>query len=59
MSQLICSISGQPTDNPVASPKSGAIFDRAIITKYLEEFGRDPTNEAELRADEVNPLFCK
>jgi pre-mRNA-processing factor 19 len=56
MSQLICSISGQPTDNPVASPKSGAVFDRAIITKYLEEFGRDPTNEAELRADELIPL---
>jgi pre-mRNA-processing factor 19 len=56
MSQIICAISGQPTDSPVVSPKSGAVFDRALITKYLEEYGRDPTNESELRVDELIPL---
>lgn len=56
MSQVICTISGQPTDNPVVSPKSGAVFDRNLIVKYLDEFGRDPTNEAELKANEVSQM---
>ena len=58
MSQVICSLSGQPTEHPVVSPKSGAVFDRSLITKYLEEYGRDPTNEAELKRDEVFCCFC-
>ena len=59
MSQVICTISGQPTDTPVVSPKSGAVFDRSLITKYLEEYGRDPTNEVELRVDEVCLFFLE
>lgn len=57
MSRVTCAISGQPTDTPVVSPKSGAVFDKNLILKYIDEFGRDPTNDAELRPDEVSFLF--
>jgi len=56
MSRVTCAISGQPTDNPVVSPKSGAVFDKNLILKYINEFGRDPTNDADLRADELIPI---
>lgn len=56
MSRVCCTISGQPTDNPVVSPKSGAVFDKNLIIKYIEEFGKDPTNDIDLTPEELIPL---
>ncbi|PAV67980.1 hypothetical protein WR25_23348 [Diploscapter pachys] len=45
---LICSISGEPAEEPVVSPVSGHIFDKRLIVKYIAENGTDPINHEKL-----------
>jgi pre-mRNA-processing factor 19 len=43
---ILCAISQQPPDEPVVSPLSGCVFERRLIKKYIDEYGKDPiTNE--------------
>ncbi|VEU22217.1 DEKNAAC103247 [Brettanomyces naardenensis] len=42
---MICSISGEPTSDPVLSLKSRRVFDRRLIAEYLAENGKDPISE--------------
>ncbi|CAG9818994.1 unnamed protein product [Phaedon cochleariae] len=50
---LYCAISNEVPDHPVVSPSSGAIFERRIIEKYVQENGVDPISGKELGLDEL------
>lgn len=39
---FFCSISGEPPQDPVVSAKSGHVYERRLITKYITENGTDP-----------------
>lgn len=43
---MLCAISQQPPEEPVVSPISGCVFEKKLIKKYINEYGKDPvTNE--------------
>ncbi|VUZ50586.1 unnamed protein product [Hymenolepis diminuta] len=50
---LCCSLSNEVPEEPVLSPRSGHIFERRLIEKYLAETGVDPINQQPLSADEL------
>ncbi|VDD80319.1 unnamed protein product [Mesocestoides corti] len=50
---LACSISNEIPEQPVLSPRSGHIFERRLIEKYLIETGCDPINQQPLSAEEL------
>ncbi|CAL1696241.1 unnamed protein product [Somion occarium] len=39
---FFCSISGEPPQDPVVSSKSGQVYERRLILKYINESGKDP-----------------
>jgi hypothetical protein len=53
---LLCAISGNVPEAPVVSLKSGHVFEKSLITKYVAETGKDPISGQELSADELLPL---
>ncbi|CEP09201.1 hypothetical protein [Parasitella parasitica] len=50
---MFCAISGEAPNHPVVSVKSGSIFEKSLIEKYIAENGRDPTNNEEMTADDL------
>lgn len=51
---LFCAISGQPPLHPVVSIKSGQVYERDLITKYLKENeGKDPITGDQLTEEEL------
>ncbi|ODV98413.1 hypothetical protein PACTADRAFT_892 [Pachysolen tannophilus NRRL Y-2460] len=48
-----CSISGKPTNSPVVSIKSGTIYDKKLITSYINSHGKDPINDQPLSLDDL------
>ncbi|GME95650.1 hypothetical protein B5S32_g5713 [[Candida] boidinii] len=53
---MICNISGQPTLNPVVSPKSRKIFDKSLIIEYININGKDPITNESLNINELIEL---
>lgn len=45
---MFCAISGQTPEEPVISTKSGHLFEKRLITKYIETEGKCPITGAEL-----------
>lgn len=39
---FFCAISGEPPQDPVVSTKSGHVYERRLITKYITDNGTDP-----------------
>jgi len=39
---FFCAISGEPPQDPVVSPKSGHVYERRLILKYIIDNGADP-----------------
>jgi hypothetical protein len=39
---FFCAISGEPPQDPVISAKSGHVYERRLIQKYITENGTDP-----------------
>jgi hypothetical protein len=53
---MFCAISGNVPEEPVVSKKSGHVFERRLIDKYVAETGRCPVTQSELSADDLLPL---
>ncbi|CDO75875.1 hypothetical protein BN946_scf184672.g8 [Trametes cinnabarina] len=57
---FFCSISGEPPQDPVVSSKSGHVYERRLILKYITENGTDPITgdkleESDLISVKANP----
>ena len=48
-----CALSNEIPEQPVLSPNSGAIFEKRLIIKYLEENGTDPITGTDMSVDEL------
>jgi pre-mRNA-processing factor 19 len=53
---MFCAISGHAPEQPVASKKSGHVFERRLAEKYVAETGRCPVTGEPLSADDLLPL---
>merc|ERR1712086_472831 len=51
--KMFCQISGQTPEDPVVTAKSGFLFERRLIEKYIENTGKDPVSGEELSADDL------
>lgn len=51
--RILCLVSGEPTKDPVLSPKSGRIFERSLIESYISQNGTDPFSNDDLSADDL------
>jgi len=56
MSWNICSISGNPTEEPVISKKTGHLFEKRLITKYIESTGECPITHQPMTLEDVITL---
>lgn len=56
MAKFVCALSGEPCEYPVVSPRSGEIFERRLIIKFIEENGSDPLNNEQLDITDVRFL---
>jgi len=53
---MLCAISGEAPEEPVVSKKSGAVFEKRLIEKYVEENGKDPVSGEELDLEDLLPI---
>jgi pre-mRNA-processing factor 19 len=51
-----CSISGEVANEPVVSPRSGAVFDRKNIVNYITTTGTDPLTDEPLTIEDLVPI---
>ena len=57
---FFCAISGEPPQDPVVSSKSGHVYERRLILKYITDNGTDPiTGEKLEEADLVTVKASK
>ncbi|KAK4448955.1 Pre-mRNA-processing factor 19 [Podospora aff. communis PSN243] len=50
---MLCALSGEIPEEPVASRKTGAVFEKRLILKYIEENGKEPGTDDELHLDDL------
>lgn len=50
---FFCSISGEPPQDPVVSQKSGQVYERRLILKYITENGTDPITGEKLEEGDL------
>lgn len=59
---MFCAISGEPPQDPVISNKSGHIYERRLITKYITDNGTDPLTGEKLEESDLisvkASMFC-
>ncbi|KAF1345985.1 WD40-repeat-containing domain protein [Delphinella strobiligena] len=53
---MLCAISGEAPQQPVASRKSGNVFERRLIESYISENGTDPVTGEELTVEDLVDL---
>ncbi|KAI8476157.1 MAG: spliceosome component, nuclear pre-mRNA splicing factor [Monoraphidium minutum] len=53
---MFCAISGNVPEEPVVSKKTGHLFERRLVEKYVAETGKCPVTQGELAADDLLPL---
>jgi pre-mRNA-processing factor 19 len=53
---MLCAISGTVPEHPTVSKKTGHVFERSLITKYVSETGKCPITGVELTEDDLLPL---
>jgi len=53
---LLCAISGNVPEQPLVSIKSGHVFEKSLITKYVADTGKDPITGVELTQEDLLPL---
>jgi len=50
---FFCAISGEPPQEPVVSTKSGNVYERRLIVKYINENGTDPITGDKLEESDL------
>ncbi|RXW18917.1 hypothetical protein EST38_g6935 [Candolleomyces aberdarensis] len=50
---FFCAISGEPPQEPVVSVKSGNVYEKRLIIKYIHENGTDPTTGEKLEESDL------
>ncbi|KAF9298458.1 Pre-mRNA-processing factor 19 [Linnemannia elongata] len=50
---MFCAISGEAPEHPVVSKKSGQVYERRLIVKYIEDNGKDPVSGEDLSVDDL------
>ncbi|KAH8806411.1 WD40-repeat-containing domain protein [Hyaloscypha sp. PMI_1271] len=53
---MLCSISGEAPQHPVASSKSGNVYEKRLIEAYIAENHKDPVNGEELEITDLIDL---
>ncbi|GAB1321021.1 Pre-mRNA-processing factor 19 [Madurella fahalii] len=53
---MLCALSGEVPEEPVVSRKTGTVFEKRLILKYIEENGKEPGTDEELDAEDLLPL---
>ncbi|EMC98384.1 hypothetical protein BAUCODRAFT_32416 [Baudoinia panamericana UAMH 10762] len=53
---MLCAISGEAPSQPVASRKSGNVFERRLVEAYIAENGTDPVNGEALALEDLIDL---
>ena len=53
---MFCSISGSVPEQPVVSTKSGHLFEKRLVEKYVKETGKCPVTNESLSLDDLMPL---
>lgn len=55
---MFCSISGNVPEQPVVAAKSGLLFERRLVEKFVRETGKCPITSEPLALDELLPVKC-
>lgn len=50
---FFCAISGEPPQDPVVSTKSGHVYERRLVQKYVTENGTDPVTGEKLEESDL------
>ncbi len=50
---FFCAISGEPPQDPVISTKSGHVYERRLVLKYMTENGTDPVTGEKLEESDL------
>lgn len=53
---MFCAISGNVPEQPVVSSKSGHLFEKRLVEKYVRETGKCPVTSESLALDDLLPL---
>jgi pre-mRNA-processing factor 19 len=53
MSVTHCAISGQPLLEPVVSIKTGHVFERGVVVKFIQSTGRCPITGVDLKLEDL------
>ncbi|KAJ1674822.1 hypothetical protein EV182_002496, partial [Spiromyces aspiralis] len=53
---FLCAISGDVPKEPVVSPKTGKLYERRLIVKYIDENGKEPGTEEPLSESDLITL---
>ncbi|XP_072963457.1 pre-mRNA-processing factor 19 isoform X2 [Typha angustifolia] len=53
---MICAISGEVPEEPVISKKSGLLFERRLIERHVEDYGKCPVTKEELTMNDILPV---
>ncbi|KAL7423644.1 hypothetical protein Q5752_001225 [Cryptotrichosporon argae] len=56
---FICAISGTPPTVPVVSKTSGAVYEKALIERYIDENGTDPLSGEALTKEDLVEVKAK
>ncbi|PTB38087.1 uncharacterized protein TrAFT101_011808 [Trichoderma asperellum] len=52
---MLCGISGEAPQEPVASKKSGVVYEKRLIEQYISEHGAEPNGEV-ITAEDLLPI---
>ncbi|KAL2182118.1 uncharacterized protein P884DRAFT_282221 [Thermothelomyces heterothallicus CBS 202.75] len=51
--KMLCALSGEVPEEPVVSRKTGTVFEKRLILKYIEENGKEPGTNEELDPEDL------
>ncbi|CCC11400.1 hypothetical protein SMACR_02058 [Sordaria macrospora] len=53
---MLCALSGEVPEEPVVSRKTGAVFEKRLIEKYIQENHKEPGTDEELDVEDLLPI---